>query len=612
MNKGTDDAGVMTAAVVRPDDDMGAEQDVEKAEEEEIEDPITAKDLYTQPRLMGMPLTYLTVGFVYGGQGALLFPIFKLLLRVDNNYYNALGSIVYLFWGFKIFYGFLSDSVPIFGMRRKPYIFLGWLLSAISTGIQATYVTASSDTTFCFAEPAGEPARSKLVCQFLTASNEVCPADTYYQTTGFDRDNFNKNVMVWLMIFTNFSYMFADVAADGLAVEYAKREIPSERGRIQAYNYCCRFLGSVIMGFITGFGLNTPLFGGTFNVGIPLSAFLWLLTVLQLIGLPFYFIMEEKKADKSEIITLGAQFGNVWQMLMNRGFATLMIFNVVYNVFTGTYPVGGSSLASTWVGVVPLVNSLSTIISNIAIGLVIYVNGRYLSNYSFRFLQSFGLITSTVIGLLSLLIVYNVSRSPFLWVFTNVDQAALYYIGFLVSIWSTTEMAPPGLEGTAISISTTASNAAGPLATKISNLIGAQFTYLNTDGAFEDPSIQSEVQSDYVFNLLSIMALNFAGLIFLWLLPNQRKEAKRRYETWGSSVLFGLVSLAIIIFAMSYGSSTNIQTILCPCLKSNDGDGCNEELLNTTGQCVPEGYKVPNKTDCNALMMPLPFVNNTI
>ncbi len=598
MNKSTDDAGVMTAAVVRPDEDTDLEQDVERAEQEEIEDPITAKDLYTTPRLMGMPLTYLTVGFVYGGQGALLFPIFKLLLRVDNNYYNAVGSIIYLFWGFKIFYGFVSDSVPILGMRRKPYIFMGWLLSAISTGIQATYVTASSDTTFCFGDPV--EGRSKLLCQFLTASNELCPANTFYQTTGFNKETFNKNVMVWLMIFTNFSYMFADVAADGLAVQYAKREIPSERGRIQAYNYCCRFFGSVCMAIITGFGLNTPLFGGDFATGIPLSAFLWFLTALQCAGLPFYFIMEEKKADKSEAVTLRAQFGSVWQMLMNRSFATLMVFNVIYNVFTGTYPVGGGSLASVWVGVSPLTNSLSSIISNVAIGVVIYINGRYLSNYSFRFLQSFGLVSSTVVGLLSLLIVYNVTRSPFLWVFTNVDTAALYYVGFLVSIWATTEMAPLGLEGTAISISTTASNAAGPLATKISNLVGAQFANLNSEDDFSDESIQSEVQAQYTYNLLSIMALNLAGLIFLWLLPNQRKEARRRYETWGSSVLFGLVSLAIIIFAMSYGSSTNIATVLCPCLESNDGDGCNEDLLKTTGECVAATYKARNITDCAA------------
>lgn len=31
-------------------------------------------------------------------------------------------------WSFKIFAGLLTDCVPVFGMRRKPYFLLGWLI----------------------------------------------------------------------------------------------------------------------------------------------------------------------------------------------------------------------------------------------------------------------------------------------------------------------------------------------------------------------------------------------------------------------------------------------------------------------------------------------------
>jgi hypothetical protein len=31
-------------------------------------------------------------------------------------------------WSFKLLYGMLSDCVPVFGLRRKPYFLLGWLL----------------------------------------------------------------------------------------------------------------------------------------------------------------------------------------------------------------------------------------------------------------------------------------------------------------------------------------------------------------------------------------------------------------------------------------------------------------------------------------------------
>lgn len=29
-------------------------------------------------------------------------------------------------WGFKLFYGILSDCQPILSMRRKPYFIIGW------------------------------------------------------------------------------------------------------------------------------------------------------------------------------------------------------------------------------------------------------------------------------------------------------------------------------------------------------------------------------------------------------------------------------------------------------------------------------------------------------
>ncbi len=44
-------------------------------------EPLTARQLYTQVSLFGMPWTYWTVGIVYGMQGALLYPIFQVVLQ---------------------------------------------------------------------------------------------------------------------------------------------------------------------------------------------------------------------------------------------------------------------------------------------------------------------------------------------------------------------------------------------------------------------------------------------------------------------------------------------------------------------------------------------------
>jgi hypothetical protein len=314
------------------------------------------------------------------------------------------------FWGYKIFYGFLSDSVPLFGFRRKPYIVGGWVLSSIMTAVQAVYITANETTTYCFG---GEDVEFKALTTFPKAEADngaTCPANTYYQVNGLDKETFNGTLLIVLMLLTNFVYMFADVAADALAVEYAKREIPSERGRIQSYNYVCRFSASIGMTLLTGFGLNTPLYGGKRAAGITLAEFMWFSTVAQVVFLPFYFIMDEKKVDPKLVTTVGFKLKGVWQLLMNKAFSALMIFQVVYHVFANIGPYGTGALAAYWVKADPLQSSLGTVFTTFATAITVWANGRYFSTYSWRCLQSFGLITSTIMGLLTLLIVYDVTR----------------------------------------------------------------------------------------------------------------------------------------------------------------------------------------------------------
>ncbi|CAN0083077.1 unnamed protein product [Discosporangium mesarthrocarpum] len=70
--------------------------------------------------------SYISVGF------ALSF------LRTPLTYYlvheldatpaqqNVLLTLALLPWSFKMVYGFISDSFPVWGMRRKPYFLAGW------------------------------------------------------------------------------------------------------------------------------------------------------------------------------------------------------------------------------------------------------------------------------------------------------------------------------------------------------------------------------------------------------------------------------------------------------------------------------------------------------
>jgi BT1 family len=41
---------------------------------------------------------------------------------------NTIGVLLSIPWSFKLVYGFISDVVPIAGLRRKPYFALGFAL----------------------------------------------------------------------------------------------------------------------------------------------------------------------------------------------------------------------------------------------------------------------------------------------------------------------------------------------------------------------------------------------------------------------------------------------------------------------------------------------------
>jgi len=572
------------AAGIFPEED----ESVADAESEYgvITDPITAHDLYTKPTLMGMPMTYLAVGVIYGGQGAILYPLYQLILESPQNYQNAISSVVALFWSFKIFYGFLSDSVAIRGKRRKPYLLFGWTFSIIMTAIQAIYVAANENTLYCFNEEGRK---------ISTPDQVACPeGETYFETYSVGKD-FNGNFFVALMFLTNFAYMFADVAADGLAVEYAHREPLNQRGRIQSYNYCMRFTTTCVMFLLTSFALNTPLYGGSFTVGMSISGYLWVLTAGQAVWLPFWWIMEEKEVDPKLVTSVAHKLGLAWQLLQNRAFAALMIFNVIFNCFTSVGVVGNNGLAAYWVGVSALQYNLSGIFQYVAVTLVIWINGKYFVQYSWRCLQSFGLITSTFMGLLSLMIVYNINRSPWFWVFTQVDTTILGMIGWMTAIWACNEMAPPGLEGTALALATTSNNAAISVSVFFRNLIGGMFPLLSSGNGARD-YLKPEAEDQFAYNIYIVMAVNLFGLVFMWLLPYQKAQARRRFQTWGSSTPYGFVGIAIVSVAMFYGTSTNLATLFCPCSPTWGGSGCIEGTCTFATAGAAESGNTTNTT----------------
>jgi Na+/melibiose symporter-like transporter len=67
-----------------------------------------------------------------GMSGLAVSYFYKNTLKVDPATLTTVSSLTSLPWTCKPLYGFISDAFPIFGYRRKPYIFLAGIAGCIS------------------------------------------------------------------------------------------------------------------------------------------------------------------------------------------------------------------------------------------------------------------------------------------------------------------------------------------------------------------------------------------------------------------------------------------------------------------------------------------------
>ena len=96
------------------------------------------------------------LGFLAGGFNAFLMGVFAGYLHVSSDIIRVLQNLSSLPNVLSVFMGVVSDSRPIFGYRRRPYLVFGWLLTttAYSTmacmGLPEPYFCAGPDGGYLY------------------------------------------------------------------------------------------------------------------------------------------------------------------------------------------------------------------------------------------------------------------------------------------------------------------------------------------------------------------------------------------------------------------------------------------------------------------------------
>ncbi|KAG7385845.1 hypothetical protein PHYPSEUDO_000996 [Phytophthora pseudosyringae] len=295
---------------------------------------------------LGLLFQYCVVGLNYGLLPATVYPFLQQYLNATGSQVTTASTLVIMPWSFKAFYGILSDCVPICGYRRKSWMLVGWVICLSMLLVMAT-------------SPAGDPYYT------VPSDRDIDLADYTPEIEArinYDAGN-QAGKYVMFMFFAAAGYVLAVVCADSIVVDYAQREPIERRGKTQSAIYAVRTVFVIIGQLLVGFCFNGEEYGGDFDFSLSFPQLMTIVAVITAPILPitWFFVKEEKKPRAA----FKQYISELWELLQKRAVYQVIFYQFFQNVFSSISYTASSPVQSYMVGVTPINNTISEIISNV-------------------------------------------------------------------------------------------------------------------------------------------------------------------------------------------------------------------------------------------------------
>ena len=370
------------------------------------------------PELFGI----LTVYFVQGILGLARLAVSFFLkddLGLTPAQVAALTGISSIPWIIKPLFGFLSDGLPIFGYRRRPYLILSGFLGTISWLALATLVDTAWAATIA-------------------------------------------------ILMTSLSVAISDVIVDSLIVERAREESLSQSGSLQSLSWGCSALGGLITAYFSGLLLqhltSNQVFEITATFPLIVSAVAWLIT--------------EEKIDKdseTKISPVKGQIKQLWGAVKQKQVWLPIAFLFTWQAtptadsaffFFSTNELG---FEPEFLGRVRLVTSFASLIG-------IFLFQRYLKTVPFRKILGWSTVIAAGLGMTTLLLVTHTNRALGIddrW-FSLGDSLILTVVGqitWMPVLVLSARLCPKGVEATLFALLMSIWNLSGLLSHELGALL---------------------------------------------------------------------------------------------------------------------------------------------
>ena len=385
--------------------------------------------------LLGQPLTLelsaiLLVYFVQGILGLARLAVSFFLkddIALSPAEVSALMGIAALPWTIKPVFGFLSDGLPIFRYRRRPYLILSGILGVIAWLSLATVVNTALLATIA-------------------------------------------------ILMTSLSVAISDVIVDSLVVERAREEGQGNAGTLQSLAWGSSAIGGLTTAYLGGLLLeqtsNQIIFGITAAFPQIVSGVAWLISedpVTEKSNLKVVVDQVKllKNAVSQKVIWMPALFLFLWQ-------ATPTADSAFF--FFSTNELG---FAPEFLGRVRLVTSLASLIG-------IWIFQRFLKEVSFRKIFGWATVASALLGMTTLILVTHANRTLGIddqW-FSLGDSLVLTVAGqiaFMPVLVLSARLCPPGVAATLFALLMSVVNLSGLLSHELGALLTHQLGVTETD-----------------------------------------------------------------------------------------------------------------------------------
>lgn len=476
---------------------------------------------------------YFAVGVVASALPATLYGFFMGYLEVNSYVYATAAQVIALPWSFKILYGMANDCLPIQGFHRKPYMAFGWAICSL--------------------------ALMALACADMPALGDRSASGKFSS----------------LMALAAVGYIMADVAADGLTVEIAKREPASVRGTTQTNVYMARTLGAIVAALLVGFGMNGKQYNGTMEQSLEFTDICAVLCFVSLPMIPIsWYCVQE--ARKPSISTVRSYLSDCYSMLQSKGMFYIAVYCFAHGSIGDINTTASGNVAKYWAKVHNMQAALFGIVGAGIFAGGLWIVKRYLLHVCWRrIIAGTTMLLIAVDAIFTYCTVYDKLRNQYFYLGETVVVMVPAAARFLMTTFAVVEIAQPGKEGITYGLLTTLHNLGSPVAQATSNIIFGMFRPRLAKAEnyiLDTPQFRNTVAVSYGLSY----AAGIAALALLPLFPSQKEETRQRQETWPRKVVYAKCIVAGTIIAWIYCVTLNMMAMYpqTQCLAIAGGDGC--------------------------------------